>query len=268
MEPRTFEVAGRLDLRMRIRSGDIHITRTEAANVTVHVTGERKDEEISIEADTSSVGTRLQVVQSKVGGGWGFRGGGLQIDVEVPEGSVAEITTGSGDLIVEGTLGELAFQTGSGDARIGAVAGSVRLRSASGDIRVGSIGGDVSLATASGDVAIGSIEGAMNARTASGDLEVGAVAGEARAISASGDLTIGSASADLALRSVSGDIEVGVPAGMRIWFDLSSTSGDTRSELEPGEDLDDAEGSFEIRAATVSGDVRIRRASTSDASPV
>lgn len=267
MEPRTFEVTGRLDLRMRIRSGDIHITQTEAATATVHVTGERKDEEISIEADTSSIGTRLQVVQSKDGGGWGFRGGGLQIDVEVPEGSVAEITTGSGDLIVEGTLAELAFQTGSGDARVGAVTGSVRLKSASGDIRVGSIGGDVSLATASGDVAIGSIGGAINARTASGDLEFGAVTVAARAMSASGDLTIGSASGDLALRSVSGDIDVGVPAGLRIWFDLSSTSGDTVSELEPGEDLD-AGGSFEIRASTVSGDIRIRRASTRDASPV
>ena len=39
------------------------------------------------------------------------------------------------------------------------------------------------------------------------------------------------------------------------------------SELEPGEDLD-AGGSFEIRATTVSGDIRIRRASTRDASPV
>lgn len=267
MEPRTFEVPGRLDLRMRIRSGDIHIRQTEAAAASVHVTGERKDEEISIEADSSSLGTRLRVVQSKAGGGWGSRGG-LQIDVEVPEGSAAEITTGSGDLIVEGTLGELAFQSGSGDARIDAVTGSVKLKSASGDTRIGSIGGDLSLTTASGDVAIGSVEGAINARSASGDLEIGGVTGATRVTSASGDLTIGSASADLALRSVSGDIEVGVPAGMRIWFDLSSTSGDTVSELEPGEDLDDARGSFEIRAATVSGDVRIRRASTRDASPV
>lgn len=268
MEPRSFDVAGLLHLRMRIRSGDIRIRQTDLTTATVHITGERQGEEISVEIDGSPSGTRLQVVQPRGGGGWGVRGGTLQVDVEVPQGTVAEIATGSGDLIVDGTLGELEFQSGSGDARIAAVTGSVRLKSASGDVRVGAIEGDASLTTASGDVEIGSIRGALHGRSASGDITIGDLSGDGQATSASGDITIGSASADLALRSVSGDIEVGVPQGMRVWFDLSSTSGDTLSELEPGGTGDDREGASAIRATTVSGDVRIRRAPARDSTPV
>lgn len=232
MEPRNFDVAGLLHLRMRIRSGDIRIRQTDLTTATVHITGERQGEEISVEIDGSPSGTRLQVVQPRGGGGWGVRGGTLQVDVEVPQGTVSEIATGSGDLIVDGTLGELEFQSGSGD------------------------------------VEIGSIRGALHGRSASGDITIGDLSGDGQATSASGDITIGSASADLALRSVSGDIEVGVPQGMRVWFDLSSTSGDTLSELEPGGTGDDREGASAIRATTVSGDVRIRRAPARDSTPV
>jgi DUF4097 and DUF4098 domain-containing protein YvlB len=262
MEPRTVEVTGTLHLLMRIRSGDIRITQIDSTTATVHVTGERKSDEISIETDPSADGTRLRVVQPRDGGAWGFRGGGIQVDVEVPRGTVAEVVTGSGDLTVEGTLAELEFQSGSGVSRVAAIDGSVRLKSASGDVQVGAIEGDATLTTASGDVQIGSIGGSLHGRSASGDIEIGQVSGDGQVTSASGDIKIGSASADLTLRSVSGDIEVGVPGGLRVWFDLSSTSGDTVSDLEPDENLNDSVSSaFSIRAATVSGDVRIRRAS-------
>lgn len=262
MEPRTIEVTGRLHLLMHIRSGDIRITQTDSATATVHVTGERKPEEISIETGSSTGGTRLRVTQPKDASGWILRSGGIHVDVEVPRETFAEIQTGSGDLTVEGTLEELAFQSGSGDARVGVVAGSARLRSASGDLEVGVIEGDASLTTASGDIEIGSIEGSLHGRSASGDVEIGHLAGEGQVTSASGDIAIGAASADLTLRSVSGDIVVGVPGGRRVWFDLSSTSGDTISDLEPDEGMDDgASNAFSIRATTVSGDVRIRRAS-------
>ncbi|MGZ8631635.1 MAG: DUF4097 family beta strand repeat-containing protein [Actinomycetota bacterium] len=268
MEPRTFEVIGQLSLRMRIRAGDVRITETDATTALVHVTGERKGEDISIDCDTSSSGTRLQIVQRRDAGGWGFRGGALQIDVEVPVGTAAEIATGSGDIVAEATLSELTFQSGSGDAHIARISGPARLKSASGDVRVGPIAGDVSVTTASGDVEIGSIGGSLEGRTASGDIEVGELHGGARAMSASGDITIGSTRADLSLRSVSGDIEVGVPSGTRVWFDLSSTSGDTVSDLGSGDHDDHAEAAFEIRATTVSGDIRIRRARASDTTPV
>ena len=50
---------------------------------------------------------------------------------------------------------------------------------------------------------------------------------------------------------------MGVSPGTRVWLDLGSTSGDAISELD-GSDGGDA--SLEIRAASVSGDILVRRA--------
>jgi DUF4097 and DUF4098 domain-containing protein YvlB len=267
MEPRIFDVAGQLRLVVSIRSGDIRITGSNDDKAAVRVTGERVLDDISIDAETSTTGTVLHVRQPEEVSLWGLHGRGVEVDLAVPAGTVADIVTGSGDLEVDCPLAELAFQAGSGDAQVGDVTGSLRVKSASGDVRTGAIDGDVSFTTAAGDVSIGSIGGNLNGRSASGDIEVGVLARAGRLASASGDITIGSASGDLELRSVSGDIEVGVPAGSRVWFDLSSASGDASSELELGE-ASGADAASTIRATSVSGDVRIRRAPRREANAV
>ena len=85
------------------------------------------------------------------------------------------------------------------------------------------------------------------------------LAGSGQVASGSGDITIRAAAGDLELRSVSGDIEVGVAEGTRVWFDLSSASGDASSDLELAEASHAGDVST-IRATSVSGDLRIRRA--------
>ena len=60
----------------------------------------------------------------------------------------------------------------------------------------------------------------------------------------------------------SGDIEIGMRAGLRLWIDASSLSGSMVSELEvieapPGDDAP----LVELHAKSVSGDLRVRRAS-------
>ena len=259
MEPKTFEVTGRLHLAVRIRSGDIHITRADDDKVTVRVTGERGPDDVSIEAEASATGTVLHVRQPDETGLWVLHRRGVEIELSVPADTAADIATGSGDLEVDCALAELAFQAGSGDAHIGDVTGSLRVKSASGDVRTGAIDGDASFTSAAGDIAIGSIGGNLKGRSASGDVEIGVLAGSGQVASASGDITIRAAAGDLELRSVSGDIEVGVAEGTRVWFDLSSASGDASSDLELAEASDAGDVST-IRATSVSGDVRVRRA--------
>ncbi|MET0801175.1 MAG: DUF4097 family beta strand repeat-containing protein [Actinomycetota bacterium] len=265
MEPTTYDITGDLTVRMRLRSADVHIRETGSNTATVHVTGEREADEVSVEHTPSPAGSLLQIVQRRAFGTWGPRDDDLRIDVDVPAGTIAEVVTGSGDLSADGGLGKLSFQSGSGDAEVGTVSGPVRIKTASGDVRVDAVGGDASAATASGDIVLGSIGGSLSGRTASGDIDVGDLDGAAEIMSASGDIRIASARADVSLRSVSGDIEVGVPSGSRVWFDVSSTSGDTVTELAPGDD-DGGDASFEIRASSVSGDIRIRRARPREAS--
>jgi DUF4097 and DUF4098 domain-containing protein YvlB len=267
MEPTTFDVTGTLRLRVRMRSGDVRIIETGAPTASVQVTGERDADEVSVEHDTSTAGDSvLQVIQRK--DGWGLRGRDLRVEVTVPPGTVADVATGSGDVSTEGTLAELVLQSGSGDATIDRVAGAARLKNSSGDLRVREVEEHLTATTASGDIEAGSIGGALEARTASGDIEVGTATGPAKAMSASGDLTIRSSHADLSRRSVSGDIAIGVPPGTRVWFDVSSTSGDVMSDLDPDDARGGDEAAYEIRAASVSGDIRIRRAHAPDTTVV
>jgi DUF4097 and DUF4098 domain-containing protein YvlB len=80
--------------------------------------------------------------------------------------------------------------------------------------------------------------------TVSGDIRVDAVK--------QGNVTLG---------AVSGDIVVGVRRGSRLWVDAQSISGETESELElAGTPVSDEGPLVELRAKTVSGDIRVVRA--------
>ena len=63
------------------------------------------------------------------------------------------------------------------------------------------------------------------------------------------------------LQSVSGDIRIAVAAGAHLWMDVSSTSGETVSELDA---LDGASGEravdLRVEARSASGDIRLTRA--------
>ena len=74
----------------------------------------------------------------------------------------------------------------------------------------------------------------------------------------SGDMRIRSASrGKLTAKGASGDVVIGVPAGVPVWTDLTTVTGDIHSDLrgagqpEPGADY------IELRAKTVSGDIQL-----------
>jgi DUF4097 and DUF4098 domain-containing protein YvlB len=136
---------------------------------------------------------------------------------------------------------------------------------ASGDVAAGTIAGDLTFHSASGDAMVTNVGGGLVARTASGDVHVGMVGTSAQAVTVSGDIEIGSLSVGTTnLRSVSGDVDVGVARGVGVYLDLMSTSGDVSSELEDGDGAGAPD--VELTIASVSGDVRVRRAPVRDVS--
>ena len=73
----------------------------------------------------------------------------------------------------------------------------------------------------------------------------------------------------MSVQSASGDVYVGVRSGRRLWVDASSTSGETTSDFEVGDEPapgeDEEEGPLvELRIATMSGDVHVARAAAAD----
>ena len=61
------------------------------------------------------------------------------------------------------------------------------------------------------------------------------------------------------MHSVSGDVEIAVARGTRVYLDISSTSGDTVSELDMSDPVDRWEPDLDLQVNTVSGDIRIVR---------
>ena len=152
---------------------------------------------------------------------------------------------------------------------IASVTGGAEVTTASGSVRCGPLGKTVFVKTASGDVDVDSAHDRMSAQTASGDIVVGHLRDGCDLKTVSGDQRVRELVAGKAeFKTVSGDLTISVARGTTVAIDAESLSGSLSSEIDLSPDGPDGEGQdqhggphTELRARTVSGDVRIRRAS-------
>jgi Putative adhesin len=180
--------------------------------------------------------------------------------ITCPHRADATIRSKSAEVSSRGLLGSLDVKSQSGDVEAREVDGRAVVNTASGDIEVGRVGGPLEVNAVSGDVRVGHAGGEARVNTVSGDLELQRADGVLETNSVSGDqrLTL-SGGGSVALQSVSGDLDVGIVRGVSVWLDVRSMSGDTSSDLEASEGPPGEGPSIELRANTVSGDIRIHR---------
>ncbi len=141
------------------------------------------------------------------------------ISVERLKGSI-DLDTGSGDITAAGMEGdELNVDTGSGDVRVtGASGRTITIDTGSGEVT----GSDITANSLDVDTGSGGIDlTGVRARilrmdTGSGDISVGLL----------GDTEL------IEIDAGSGDVTVGVPAGFGSAVNLSTSSGDLRTDLE------------------------------------
>jgi hypothetical protein len=261
---KTFDTPGHVRAGIKIPSGRITVRATERATTYVRVEGERDPGDVRVSIDALPDGGHQLNVEYRGKRTFGVLSIGreLDVDLEVPTGTDLVSDSGSADLVCEGTLGSIDYRTGSGDVRFEDVTGNLTTKSGSGDVDGHAVGGDLSVHSASGDVAIGSIAGSATVRTASGDLRLGPIGRNVQVITVSGDVDLTSIGTGWAkIRAVSGDIDVGVAPGISVYLDISSTSGDVRSDLDAGGAPSSGVADLELTATSVSGDISIRRAS-------
>lgn len=266
----SFEVAGPAELEIRLASGDITIDPTLDGRVEVELTATDEESQRLVDEATielrESHGRPLIVieVQKKAGFNLGslFGRQGITCRVRCPEGSGVSAKTKSADLLAHGVLGGLNVQTASGDVEADRVTGGVNVKSASGDVSVREVGGGVNVQSASGDVDIEVVRGSINVNSASGDVTIGEAYDNVNVNTVSGDQDHGAVlRGTVSAHSVSGDVSIGVRRGSKVFLDCSTVNGDTNSELELSGDVPEGDGPLvEIRAKTVSGDIRITRA--------
>src|SRR5215472_236489 len=221
----------------------------------------RNADKLLSEVRVSFENGRLEVTGPKRTGLWrGYPG--LDLTVTLPQGSRCAVRTASADVTCTGELAELDAHTASGDVTAAAVTRNLQAATASGDVRAEETGEAADVRTVSGDVRITRAGGDIQARTASGDVTIATAAGSATATTASGDIRIGNmASGRADVNTASGDVVVGVARDVGVYLDLASLSGSVTSQLEDAEPSEDV--TLEVRCRSLSGDIRIARASSS-----
>jgi Putative adhesin len=267
---KTFEVQGPVELDVRLTSGEIEVDPTADGRVEVELIA--LDEESQRLVDDARIelsphGHRPTVVvdvPQKRGFSLNLFGrSGIECRIRCPHDSGLSVRTKSADVSARGTLGGLNVATASGDVDVDRVSGGVNVKSASSDFSGREIGGGVNIQTASGDIDISVARGPVNVTSVSGDISIGEAYDNVNANSVSGDQDHGAVMQGVvAAHSVSGDVTIAVRRGSKAFLDCTTVSGDTTSELELTAEAPASDGPLvEIRAKTVSGDIRITRAS-------
>jgi len=264
---KTFDIDGPAQIEVRLASGEIVVDPTLEGQIEVELTAH--DDESQRLVDDARVelndGHLIVDVPNKRGGfsfSLGFTRQGITCRIRCPRSSTLAVRSKSADVVARGTLGGLNVSTASGDVEATHVESGVNIKSASGDTRVQEIGGGANVQTASGDIELEIVRGPVNVNSASGDVTIGEAYDNVSANTVSGDQEHGAVMCGkVAAHSVSGDVTIAVRRGSRVYLDCNTVSGDSSSELELSSDAPAGDGPLvEIKAKTVSGDIRITRA--------
>jgi len=272
-------------VRVDLRSHDVHVR--VAAGESVEIRSELEIRAGSPRAAWAWIASNTPIIEeSPVGvtirlpdGDRRTRSSGFfrpraRMELELPPGCTADITTSSGDitvqgqetlhnplrirttsgdLLVRGGVGELIFRSSSGDARIdGPTLAALEAQTSSGNIRVLGGAARVLADTRSGDLRLAGLTGAASLSTSSGEVR-------ARWISFPMNERIKA-------RTASGNVELSLPEGP--WRGHAVTrSGALQSSFQgnPGPRrkrtlvLSSTEPGAELEVTTTSGNIRLLR---------
>lgn len=205
------------------------------------------------------------VIAAPDASGWAlrWRAPRVRVTVRVPTDSSGRLRSASAETSCHGQWAAIQLNTASGAAEIDRVTGDLTVNTASGNLRADQAGGRLTVKTASGDVTARQVGGSADVKTASGNVQLDDAGADANVKTASGDVRVGAARhGTVSAHTVSGDVSVGVVTGTGVWMDLSSVSGQTRSDLAMSGEQGGGGHQLTIQARTVSGNIDVHRVTT------
>ena len=166
----------------------------------------------------------------------GENGGGYsKWTISIPENSDVEVETATGDINLEGVVGNYEGSSGTGSIEVLEVTGEFELNSGTGSVTVEDSKGEFDLNSGTGRVKIDDCEGEIEANSGTGRVRAHNIT-----IEGEGDFNSGT-----------GDVEVSRPQGEE--FDLSVSSGtNDATVIMDGLPI---EGYYEFSASARSGDI-------------
>lgn len=284
---RTFDADGPIEMTVTIGSGVIEVHLVDEPGVAVSVRHDPDSASPWVEGLSSLVTwfsgqlgeptpadvPAEAVRQTKIEFGGGrltvrtphqasLRGVPVAVSIRAPLGSHLTSRSGSASITVTGQAGRVEAATTGGSIDVEAASGA-HLTTGSGSIRVGKSGSGLRARTSSGAVEATEISGPSSVSTGGGAVWLGAVTNDVLVRTGTGDITIAdAASGQLELTTGSGDLRIGVRPGSPAEVDLSSGSGEARSELPLSDERPDGPCALRISGRTGSGSALITLAST------
>ncbi len=259
----SYSPSGPIRAKIFTRSGDVvvhsvpgnrlEITLSTSSAKFAHLLDEatiifdEKRNEVEIHSQNGDRGARPLGPTLRMKRSWfDFGGADLDVHVVLPSDSALDVATVSGDTAINGPMGNVSVSSASGDVLARDSCDALEVRTASGDVRTGRVRDSFSCRSASGDVAcLGS-------------------AAKTEIMSASGDVIVTAEQPGrLVVKAVSGDVHVQVARGLVVDINGNTVSGDmgTDIDLSGSGDARDDEELIYIKISTVSGDIRIEKAS-------
>ncbi len=246
------------------------VAATETTTTHVEVLG-RDADQVHVRQD----GDQISVVGPKAAAGSSAATPASRSPSPCPTRSTVVVRTGSANIVVTGTVGTAQLRSGSGDVEVDVVDGALAIETGSGDIRVEDAArrrqGQERLRRRPGrrvdrrrcrsrpapaTSSSGRPTARPSSRPAPATSRSATPAPTSRLTTGSGDLAVTTARRGrMTAKCASGDVRIGVPAGVPVWTDISTVSGEIRSNLTGAGEPAAGADHVEVRAKTVSGDI-------------
>jgi DUF4097 and DUF4098 domain-containing protein YvlB len=252
---RNFTVSGPVQLNIDNSSGSVNVRRGGSGKVAIHAEVRTNHWMGGSESDVKEVEQNPPVKQdgnnvriSKLDGSLG-RHLSINYEIEVPEETQIESTTGSGSQTIEMIKGPVAASSGSGSVRVRQVEEPTQATTGSGSIELDDIRGAAQAKTGSGSITAQGIGGAFKGETGSGHIDMTQTApGDVYVQSGSGHIELKNVEGKLYAHTGSGHIEInGNPKGD---WEVHAGSGGVDLQVPPN-------SGFDIDAHAGSGTVSI-----------
>ena len=168
-ESKNFTVSGSPRVNVVTFDGAITVRGWDKPEVMYTAT-KRADDELEMKQvtiQTEQQGSSISIIAKSEG-----RNGSASLDVFVPRNSSLHVSSGDGELTLEGVSGEVTLRTGDGSIRVTKSGGQLQANTGDGEIRISGFGGQVDARTGDGSIAIEGDFTGLAARTGDGNISL------------------------------------------------------------------------------------------------
>lgn len=266
---KTFSVGPGGKLVVNADEGDLTVTGTDTADVSIVVTARGSDDQLkAYDVSFDQEGNTVKVEARRRGDWFHFFGRDniqAHFDIRVPRSFNLDLRTSGGNIDIDQVKGKIGGETSGGNLDLSDLEGNVNLSTSGGNIDLRNSSGDIILETSGGAVRGTGITGGFHVETSGGNIELRDSDCKVYASTSGGDIRVSlKDNKGIELSTSGGNVTVKLPKSITADVDARTTGGDVNCDFQFAGKL--KEGSLKgkingggniIRLETSGGDIAI-----------